>query len=146
LVTCLYDPDLFWLNFVWEVAMKAVLAGCFVALWMRLPGRALPAVGLIIFLALAPLFPADSLYEFLIISATLLRPAGQGDRGSFGGFSRGAAALMDSPLAVRGTSHDGRLLHGVAARHDSARSAARLRIFCVCTPDRDSAARSATRH
>jgi len=72
LLTCLHDPDVFWLRFLWEVAMKAILAGSFVALWMRLPGRALPAASLIGFLALAPLFASESLYEFLIISATLL--------------------------------------------------------------------------
>jgi hypothetical protein len=72
LLTCVHDPDVVWLRFAWEVAMKAVLAACFVALWMRLPGRALPAAGLIGFLALAPLFAGESLYEFLIVSATLL--------------------------------------------------------------------------
>src|SRR5262249_53367100 len=69
---CLHDPDSFWLRFAWEVAMKAILAASFVALWMRLPGRALPAASLLAFLALSPLFAAESLYEFLIISATLL--------------------------------------------------------------------------
>src|SRR5262249_45960319 len=72
LVTCLYDPDVFWLGFAWEVVMKTVLAAAFVALWMRLPGRVLPVVSLIGFLAMAPIFMADSLYEFLIISVTLL--------------------------------------------------------------------------
>jgi hypothetical protein len=72
LATCLYDPDIFWLGFAWEVAMKAILAASFVVLWMRLPGRGLPAASLIVFLAVAPLFMADSLYEFLIIAATLL--------------------------------------------------------------------------
>jgi hypothetical protein len=72
LLTCLHDPDVFWLRFVWEVVMKAVLAASFAALWIRLPGRALPAASLIGFLALAPLFASESLYEFLIVSATLL--------------------------------------------------------------------------
>jgi hypothetical protein len=72
LLTCLDDPDVFWLRFAWEVAMKAVFAVSFVALWMRLPGRALPAAGLIGFLALAPLFASESIYEFLIVSTTLL--------------------------------------------------------------------------
>jgi hypothetical protein len=72
LLTCLHDPDVFWLRFAWEVTMKAILAASFVALWIRLPGRVLPAASLIGFLALAPLLASESLYELLIVSATLV--------------------------------------------------------------------------